>query len=209
MSDTTVDLGEESVPADLLWSAAFDEPDAFQPELESGDLAFRGDELEVDCTANSDGATVWYPHTFPEDIVVEYTATCHEGEDDERSGRNLNLFFAAAGADGDPDTLSRTERTGSYGEYHELPNYIFTFTFRHSRMRRDPGFEQRSEFVVGAQPNHTYDVQVLKRGNEIAATVDGRLIHRWTDDDPHGPGWVGLRTWNSRVTYDEWAVYEV
>lgn len=207
----TIELPDESVTGDCLWRADFGDESAFQVEAQGGDLQFAGDALAIDCTENEDGVTVWRPETFPDDVLVEYTATCHEdtGADGRTSGRNLNLFFAAVGDDGDPEVLTETDRTGAYNEYHDLPNYIFTLTYRHSRMRRDPGFENRSEFVVGAQPDHAYDVQVLKRGDEIAAAVDGRLFHHWHDEDPHGEGWVGLRTWNTDVTYDEWAVYEV
>ena len=201
----TIELGDESVTGDRLWRADFGDESAFRVEAQGGDLQFTGETLEIDYTANADGVTVWRPEPFPEDVLVEYTATCHEdSEADARSsGRNLNLFVAAAGEDGDPASLAGTERTGAYDAYHDLPNYIFTLTYRHSRMRRNPGFEKRSEFVVGAQPDHTYDVQVLKRGGEIAAAVDGRLLHHWHDEDPHGEGWVGLRTWNTDVTYDE------
>lgn len=208
---STFELRDEDVTGDILWRADFDDQSAFQVEAESGTVQFEGDALTLDCTENQDGITVWRSATVPEDALVEYTATCHEGSESDSltSGRNFNLFFAATGDDDDPATLAGTERTGAYDEYHDLPNYIFTFTYHHSRMRRDPGFENRSEFRVGAQPGHAYDIQVLKRGDEIAAAIDGRLVHHWRDDDPHGEGWVGLRTWNTEVTYDDWTIYEV
>lgn len=207
----TIELADESVTGDRLWRADFGDESAFQVEAQGGDLQFTGDALEIDCTENEDGVTVWRPETFPDDVLVEYTATCHEDTeaDGRTSGRNLNLFFAAAGDDGDPEALAETDRTGAYNEYHDLPNYVFTLTYHHSRMRRDPGFENRSEFVVGTQPDHAYDVQVLKRGGDIAAAVDGRLLHHWHDEVPHGEGWVGLRTWNTHVTFHDWTVYEL
>lgn len=205
---TTFDTGDERVIGDLLWRADFGDADGFQSEVEGGRVDFAGETLEIDCRDGADGVTVWATREFPEDALVEYTATCKE-DDGETSGRNLNCFFAATGSDGRAETLAETDRTGSYDAYHDLPNYIFTFTYHHSRMRRDPGFENRSEFRVGAQPGHAYDIQVLKRGDEIAAAIDGRLVHHWRDDDPHGEGWVGLRTWNTQITYDDWAIYEV
>ena len=207
----TIELRDENVTGKRRWRADFGDESAFQVEAEGGDLRFTGETLEIDCTENGDGVTVWRRETFPGDVLVEYTATCHEDSeaDAPTSGRNLNLFVGAAGDDGDPETLAETDQTGAYNEYHDLPNYIFTLTYRHSRMRRDPGFEKRIEFVVGAQPDHAYDIQVLRRGGEIAAAVDGRLLHHWHDEDPHGGGWVGLRTWNTDVTYEDWAVYEL
>ena len=205
---TTFERGGETVVGDQLWAADFSDPETFQMEVERGAIEFHGDSLTIDCTENEDGATVWAKREFPADVLVEYTATCREEHDEETSGRNFNCFFAATGEDGRAETLAETERTGNYREYHDLPNYIFTLTYGHMRMRRDPGFEKHSDFAVGAQPDHSYDVQILKRGGEIAASVDGRIVHDWTDADPHGTGWVGLRTWNTRVTYDRWAVYE-
>lgn len=207
-SRTTFERGNETVVGDRLWEADFSNPEAFQTEVESGTVEFQDDSLVLDCTKNADGATVWCLHEFPEDVLVEYTATCHEEDGGPTSGRNFNCFFAATGEDGRAETLAATDRTGDYREYHELPNYIFTLTYSHTRMRRNPGFEKHSDFAVGVQPNHSYDVQILKLGGDVAASVDGRVVHDWTDADPHGAGWVGLRTWNTRVTYDYWAVYE-
>lgn len=206
--ESTFDLGDEQVTGEHRWTADFSEPSAFQPEVQGGSVEFHDDALEIDSTPGADGVTVWAAREFPEDVIVEYTATCHEDDTDEITGRNFNCFFAATGADGEAGTLAETDRSGDYGEYHGIPNYVFTLTYRHTRMRRDPGFEKRSEFRVGAQPDHSYDVQLLKRGGEIAATLDGRLVHRWTDPDPLGAGWVGLRTWNTHLTYDRWEVYE-
>lgn len=210
---TTFDLGTETVAGDPRWTADFADPDAFRVESESPaaeTVDFGGDELTIDCTENADGVTVWLPRAFPADVLVEFTASCNEaGDRDEiTSGRNMNLFLAGTGEDGDPETLASTELSGDYNEYHELPNYIFTWTMFHTRMRRDPGFELHSEFTVGAQPNHSYDVQVLKLDDRLAATIDGRLVHDWTDEEPHGAGWVGLRTWNTDVRVERWAVYE-
>lgn len=206
-----INIGNEQITGDLLWEANFSDPERFRVEVESGTVEFQDEELVVDCRENADGATVWAKREFPEDVLVEYKATCHEdGERDEMtSGRNLNLFFAATGADGDAGSLAEAELSGDYSEYHGLPNYIFTFTLYWSRMRRDPGFDMRSEFAIGSQPNHSYDIRVLKQGGDIAASIDGRLVHDWSDPEPHGSGQIGVRTWNSHLTVDEWAVYEL
>lgn len=206
----TFAFGDEEITGDLLWDADFSDSQGFQTEVQSGDVTFDGDCLRVDTTADAAGATVWATRELPADVLVTYRASCAEpGDDDEDlSGRNFNCFFAATGPDGDAEHLAETERSGAYGEYHELPNYIFTLTYHHTRMRRDPGFDLESDLLLGAQPDHTYEVAILKRGNRLAAAVDGRKLHDWTDDDPHGAGWVGLRTWNTDVTYEDWSVYD-
>jgi hypothetical protein len=202
-------FGDEEISGEPLWEADFSSPGDFRTEVQSGDVRFEGDRLRVDTTADAAGATVWATRAFPADVLVTYRAACAEPDDDEaRSGRNFNCFLAATGPDGDAEYLAETERSGAYGEYHELPNYIFTLTYHHTRMRRDPGFDLESDLLLGAQPDHAYEVAILKRGDRLAAAVDGRKLHDWTDPDPHGGGWVGLRTWNTDVTYEDWAVYE-
>lgn len=199
-------FGDESdASTRLLWEADFEDAEDYRVERqESGSVAFENGQLHVDCT-DEGGVTVWTPREFPSDVLVEYTATVHE-PDEAVTSRNLNCFLAAT----DPDEpLADQPRSGSYDDYHDFPNYIFTLTRTHSRLRRDPGFEEVSGLMLGAQPDTEYAVRVRKQAGRIVATVNGRVLHDWTDDDPHGAGWVGLRTYNTDVTYDRWAVHGI
>lgn len=205
MSDgARVEFGDESVAAERRWEAPFGSPEEFRVEKqdEGSTVAFESGGLRVNCP--DWGLTVWARRTFPADLLVEYTATCREP--DGTSSRNLNCFLCAAN---DEEPLESNPRDGGYPDYHDWPNYIFTLTKTHSRLRRDPGFEQQSEFVMGIQPDESYTVRVRKEGGRIRARVNGRLIHDWTDPDPHGAGWVGLRTYDTDVVYDDWTVYEL
>jgi hypothetical protein len=196
----TFEVGSEQVTGDLLWESDFEPSGEYLIEKEGGTVEFTGEELEIDCT-DGDGLTVWNQQEFPESIVLHYAATIHPPSE----GNNLNCFFAASGGE---EPLAESERSGAYNEYHELPNYIFTLTYRHTRMRRDPGFEQLSDLGLGAQQERRYEITVLKRDGHLQAAINGRLMHDVTDPDPHGSGWVALRSWNTKATYDTWAVYE-
>lgn len=198
-------VGNEDVPVERLWEAEFSSSHDWLIERQDpgSEVTFSGDHMRIDCV-DAGGVTVWTRQEFPADLLVEYRATCEQPEEAE-SSENLNCIFCAREEPGVP--LDATERTGAYPEYHAFPNYIFTFTSTHSRLRRDPGFEMKSEFMVGAQLEAEYTVQLLKRGGEITAAVNGRVLHEWTDSDPHGSGWVGMRTYDTDATYDQWVVY--
>lgn len=202
----TVEVDGERADAERLWEADFESPDELRVERQQpgSEVTFEDNRMRIDCIGEG-GVTVWAEREFPEDVLVEYTATCHEPSDPgAESKRNLNCFFCAADEDA---PLESNPRDGGYGDYHDWPNYVFTLTYTHSRLRRDPGFEQVSELMLAAQTDHAYEIRLLKRGDRITATVDGRVLHDWTDPDPHGAGWVGMRTYGTDVTYDHWAVY--
>jgi hypothetical protein len=62
---------------------------------------------------------------------------------------------------------------------------------------------------MGVQPDEPYTVEIAAVGDRIQASVNGRVLHDWTDSEPHGDGWIGMRTYDTDVTYDDWAVYGV
>jgi hypothetical protein len=195
------EIGGETIPAELLWQARFAEDEPFLFEAQGGDCRFADGKAVIDCCEKR-GATLWLKREFPANLIIEFAGECVAPS----AGNNLNLFFCAASGDGRP--LDSVPRTGEYAEYHQFPNYIFTLTAGHTRIRRDPGFELLSELMLGAVADHRYLVQIGKVGGRIAALIDGRLIHEVNDPTPLGAGWVGLRTWNSKVVYDHWAVYQ-
>lgn len=204
----TIEIGDERIPASLIWEADFEPSSEWRVEQQKpgSDVSFEDGRMSVDCLGER-GVTVWMQREFPEDLIIEYVATCGASEmNGEESKRNLNCFFCAAD---EAEPLATTARSGGYNEYHGWPNYIFTLTATHSRLRRDPGFEQVSELMLGAQNGERYEVQLVKRGGRITALVNGRVLHDWSDSNPHGTGWVGMRTYETDVTYDRWAVYGI
>jgi hypothetical protein len=194
-------FGDETLGASLLWQAHFEPTDCWLFEAQGGTLEFSESTAIIDCY-DKRGATLWVRREFPENMVIEFAGTCLPPS----MGRNLNCFFAADYADG--RDIGQVARSGAYQEYHQFPNYIFTLTGEHTRIRRDPGFCELSELMLGSVNDHRYLVRIAKRGGWIQASIDGRLIHDVIDPCPLGTGWIALRTWNSRVVFDRWAVYQ-
>jgi hypothetical protein len=204
-----------------LWNADFESREEFQIEhCCDGEPAFEftGDSMRFDTGAPGDGMTIWYPQTFPGDLIMTYDVSyndetkTYESNHGEMIGgdRNFNCFFAASAENGEPDALRDAGLGGDYSEYHEIPNYTFTSTASHSRLRKNPGFDLISDFKFGVGnefPGNTFRYVMVKDGGDIYAGFDGRLVHRWSDPDPHGSGWVGMRTWETTATYEEWSVY--
>ncbi|MCG3181249.1 MAG: hypothetical protein BIFFINMI_03624 [Phycisphaerae bacterium] len=194
-------FGGERVAGEPLWACDFAGGEDYRVESQGGTCEFRDGRLHIDCVEKR-GVTVWLRRDFPADLIIEYAGICHAPS----TGRNFNCFFCATGPGG--TSMERVAGlTGQYQLYHELPNYIFTLTCDHTRMRKDPGFVERTELMLGSVNEHRYVVQIVKRGPRLQAVIDGVLIHDWIDDAPLGAGWVGLRTWNTKIEYDLWAVY--
>lgn len=202
------DLGTASVTDEPLWVASFEDSEGWlveQQNPEDSEVWFEDGSMRIRCS--SGGVTVWTRRGFPADVLIEYTATIHESDDNAPTSRNINCFFRA---NEEPDQpLDATTRSGAYPDYHDWDNYIFTLTSSHTRLRRDPGFELVSDLMLGAQPNETYTVRIAAIDDQIQTAVNGRLLHDWTDPDPHGAGWIGMRTYNTDVTYHDWTVFGV
>ena len=59
--------------------------------------------------------------------------------------------------------------------------------------------------LQGQPKGHVFDIMLVKDGGSIAVTVDGNLAVEWTDSDPFGPGYVGLRQMvNTVKNYYHW-----
>jgi hypothetical protein len=152
-------------------------------------------------------STVWLPGDYPADIRIRYKARLPA----PGGRRNVNLFFHARLNDGRDVVEETSKRTGDYGDYHEFPNYIFTYLGNEQlrvRMRRDPGFELLCEkFFPDPVPLDT-DIELEVRVadgtieyHELAPRP--RLLLRYKDDHPHPGGRIGLRTWRTHIGFSE------
>ncbi|WP_192703489.1 YesU family protein [Paenibacillus sp. OAS669] len=150
----------------------------------------------------------WCPETFPADIAVAW---------DFRPIREPGLcmlFFAAAGRQGeDLFAPHLAKRTGPYEHYHNGDiNALHVSYFR----RRYP--EERAFHTCNLRKSHgahlvcqgadpipdvedaqgVYRMELIKQGADIAFSVNGLTVLRWTDDGcTYGPrlggGKIGFR----------------
>jgi hypothetical protein len=148
--------------------------------------------------------TAWFTEEMEGDIAVTWEAQVVSAG----GARNINLFFFARAADGG-DVLS-VPLTGQYSEYHRLPNYIWTLTSTHTRLRRNPGFRLLSEdTAVVVESNHTYQLALTAEQGRIRCYLDGRLIHDATDAAPHRKGKLAFRTFQTRLWWDNLRIYRI
>ena len=158
----------------------------------------------VPTAGNEDpGATLWWKQPLPENVLIEFTAGAALPA--EKNAANLNLILHARETDGSP---YRFGRSGKYGDYHQLPNYILTLTggFQEgwARVRRNPGFDLLAENrEIRSEPGRVYRVRVAIVEGRIRCWLDGRLIHDVQDKSPLTGGQFALRTWQSRVWWSD------
>jgi len=197
------EVGQEQIKGTLIYEADFEDSSQWLFEIEAGGYAFKDRKLYLD-TYEKECATAWIRQEFPADLVIEYQASLRE----PKGGNNLNLFFCGKGDNGGP--LEPSNRTGAYGDYKVIPNYLMTFVSVYTRLRKDPGFHLLNENKnVCAEIGQDYRIKVIKRGGRIQCLINDELVHDHVDEDPHGEGWVGLRTWHTNVTYDALRIYRI
>ena len=200
--------------ARLVVEEDFENPDWRDRWVLEGDatVAVEGGKINIMTGDAADGvaaATLWLKGlTHPADVLIEYRAGSTPGAG--LNAANLNLITHCTEADGSP---YRFGRSGRYAEYHEIPNYIFTFTggFQKgwSRVRRNPGFELLSDDPdLRSEVGASHHFMILKLNGRIRQWIDGELVHDVNDADPNPGGALGLRTWTSNVWWGDLRVWE-
>jgi len=137
LSAETLTIGSQHFIVEPLHTEDFEGP-AHRWRFDGRGRAWVEDgRLQMD--ADGFESTAWFTEEIAGNLVIQYQAHILDpvGKD------NINLFFMATAPDGG-DVLD-VPFTGSYPEYHTLPNYIWTVTASHTRLRRNPGFEILSE----------------------------------------------------------------
>ena len=161
--------------------------------------------------------TVWNKQAFSGDLEVSFR-TCVL--DSTNKANNINFFLCFSEAEGGDLYESRgLRKDGASSHYHGLNGYIFTFlNDRHGestedgarckparfRIRRCPGFHLLTEvYDYHCRKGVIYDVRIIKRGGEISFAVDGKVYLETADPDPWEGGWIGLRTFQTDLWWDE------
>ena len=167
---------------------------------------------------------VWNKNRFPADMMFEFTVN-HHG-----SNNGLTLvFFAAEGVEGqDIFDLELPPRNGVYRNYNKsrLKNYTVSYWSRNkkpslvakgeqytNRIRRNPGANilATNDSLTDKCNDCDFKVRILKVGGEITVEINGTVANHVTDPDPHGGGYIGLRSMEGvdKVSYDDFKVWSV
>lgn len=196
-------LSDGEQPVSWMLNETFDRSNwvnRWEVETE-GAAVFAGDDgLKVRVKPDTtDGTTIWLRPELPDNVVVRYRATVDAPY--TNNAANLNAFLCAREADG---SELQFNRRGDYPEYHEIPNYGFTFTGGSmegwTRLRRNPGFQKISDVQKRTEWGETYEIVLMVQNGHVRTYINGEKVHDWTDPEPLPGGKFGLRTWSSNVT---------
>lgn len=195
---------------ELIYEADFESAENWIVES-NGSLDVSDGELKWDCEGGSVRGTIWCKQRFEGPLMVEYDVQSLAGRD------NLNLILY--GRTENDDLLETTdERTGDYPEYHEFPNYIMTHVTdgdgrNRVRFRKDPGFNLLDEMFEESRIEQgvTFHMEsIVKEDGTMTLKRNGDELLTCKDDDTLPlSGYIGLRTWNTRLVYSDFKVYSI
>ncbi len=159
-------------------------------------------------------ATVWCKKPFKGDTVIEYTVRVEKGK-----GTNINFFVYGSEPDGSSVLKTSKSRSGSYGEYHKINNYIYTFLNSRKgdkkqarvRFRKDPGFKLIKEaWLDPIKKGRDYRLTIVIQAARMRFYVDGRLVVDHRDEEkPHRKGHHAFRTWRTHMSADVFRVSRI
>lgn len=169
-------------------------------EATKADVQIRDGKLFI--TDYGVGSTLWYTDEFPQDIVIRYKTRSEKGMTDNKL--NFNHISHARENDGTVLKIGKESgRTGAYSQYHQITNYIATLTFKHSRLRKDPGFILLSDSKVYSEEDKCYEVVCAIQQGRIRYYLNNVKVHDVKDSEPLQGGKFGLRTWNTHASWDD------
>ncbi len=167
------------------------------------------------------GSAIWLNREFEGNILVIAEAKVRPPDpafaksNRPEGSKNFNLRFHVRGpADVDildayPTLLAGGTGMNGIGD-DQYRGYFITWTWRHSRLRRSPGYINVSENTsILPESNKTHRVQLLFLNGRILFTADGELLHDYTDPKPFTQGKMAIVTSNSNVEVSRFDVYRV
>jgi len=165
------------------------------------------------------GSNVWCREDFSGDLYLVCKARLYSPDPQwiypnmPEGGKNINVRFLVQGPEGQ-DILSVAEALAATGTGpnrvgdDQYRGYFFTWTFRHGRLRRSPGYDNVSENLeILPQIETEHTIEVLKIGPRLRFICDGRKAHDYIDPQPFDSGKIGFALWCSRVRIWDLAVY--
>jgi len=198
----TLQTGSFELQAELLYHEDFSESAKGWKTEGRGKMWVEGGRLFMD--ASEVEMTAWCPQKLNGNLLITYRAYVLAPED----ANNINLIFMAIGT-AEEDVLN-LQLSGAYKEYHQLSNYIMTFTSGYTRLRRNPGFNLVSEnTAVKALTGNEYEVAIILSEKQIRCFINDIPVHSFTDEARHQKGRAALRTWHTRLWWDDFKVYRI
>jgi PGF-CTERM protein len=205
-----------------VYTTEFDDLDDWMVELE-GDTGYGRATEEGFVLAGPKGTTAWLDRELSGDVLIEYEATVPtEGEHARLS--DLNMFWMATPSGRAPNAPPIGERSGAFFDYNDLSLYYVgmggnentTTRFRDYPRRgyrnADEGNSLKGQYRDDPyllSGDTRYTIQCLQVGDHAMFAVDGELIFRWQDPEPHTEGLFGFRSVNSRKLYHNLSVKRV
>lgn len=228
-------VGTENVFAEedsqVLFEADFEEADTPWGTLPDG-WWFEGEQsgaqarvldghltLDSDSTEQRQG-TLWLDRELPADVEVSFDVHVVASR---VNANNMNLFLGFRDQNGKPLPSTQSERSESgYDLYHSdhLTGTIITFLptgpeqEARVRVRQVPPFNPVLEEYKGyhARAGQTYHIDVLRRGDRLKFSVDGKVLvdTRLPNKSNIEPGgYLGFRTWRTNLWWDNLVVRSV
>ncbi len=147
------------------------------------------------------GTTLWHKGEFSKRLIVRYIVRSEDGKKDDKL--NFNHISHARNLEGGILQIGTiTGRIGAYAEYHRFPNYIATLTFKHSRIRKNPGFNMLSDSATYASKRKSYRVVYTVDDDRIRYYLNDNKVHDIENSEVLEGGKFGIRTWNTFGSWD-------
>jgi hypothetical protein len=167
------------------------------------------------------GSAIWLDREFHGNILIIAEARVLPPDPVVRRGRapeggkNFNIRFHVRGPHNQDildvyrDLLKAGTGPNGIGD-DQYRGYFVTWTGRHSRLRRSPGYVNVSESTAYLPVSgQRHRIELLFLDGRILYRVDGHLLHDYTDPEPFTQGRIALVTWNSNVEVSRFDVYQI
>lgn len=129
--------------------------------------------------------------------------------------RNFNIRFHVRGPGGADildvyrELLASGTGLNGIGD-DQYCGYFITWTWRHSRLRRSPGYVNVSESTdYLPETLKLHRIRLVFLDGRILYSTDGKVLHDYTDPRPFTRGKVAIVTSNSNVEISKFEVYQV
>lgn len=177
-------------------------------EIEQGDLSFNERYMELDV---SKGATLWFAQKLYAPVEIEFTVVVVDSGGANDRVSDMNCFWMATDPRCTQDEIvcANVERTGAFGDYHNLKTYYMGFGGHDNsktRFRRYTGdgvrpllegHEWGSPFLIKPNAPQKINISVYEKGTKYS--VNDEILLDFKDPEALTEGWFAFRTVQNRL----------